>query len=120
MEPLQILQDATGRGRVPVEAIREARAKRDGTVPLLLHDIDEFIATGRTGIGEDALFLAFHLLGEWRETTAYRPLANLMRLPSDALESVLGDAVTITAQRVMAAVFDGDPAPLHAIVLDEA
>jgi hypothetical protein len=119
MDPLQILQALNERGRLPVEAIREARAKREAIVPLVLQDIDEFIATGRTRIGEDALFLAFHLLGEWRETTAYRPLANLLRLPGDALESVLGDAVTMTAHRVMAAVFDGDPAPLHAIVRDE-
>jgi hypothetical protein len=120
MEPLQILQALNERGRLPVEAIREARAKREVIVPLLLQDIDEFIATGRTRIGEDALFVALHLLGEWRERAAYRPLANLMRLPSDALESVLGDAATVTAHRVIAAVFDGDPAPLHAIIRDEA
>jgi hypothetical protein len=120
MEPLQILQALNERGRLPVEAIREARARRDVIVPLVLQDIDEFVATGRSRIGEDALFVAFHLLGEWRETAAYRPLANLMRLPGDALESVLGDATTVTAHRVMAAVFDGDPAPLHAVIRDEA
>jgi hypothetical protein len=120
MDPLQILQALNERGRLPVEPIHEARAKREAIVPLVLQEIDEFIATGRTRIGEDALFVAFHLLGEWRETTAYRPLANLMRLPSDALESVLGGAITATAHRVMAAVFDGDPAPLHAIIRDEA
>jgi hypothetical protein len=120
MDPLQILQALNERGRLPVEAIREARAKREVIVPLVLQEIDELIATGSTGIGEDALFLAFHLLGEWRETAAYRPLANLLRLPNDALESVLGDAKTVTAHRVMAAVFDGDTAPLHAIIREEA
>jgi hypothetical protein len=120
MDPLQILQALNERGRLPVEPIREARAKRDVIVPLVLQEIDDFIATGRTRIGEDALFVAFHLLGEWRETAAYRPLANLLRLPGDTLESVLGDATTVTAHRVMAAVFDGDPAPLHAIIRDEA
>jgi hypothetical protein len=120
MDPLQILQALNERGRFPVEAIREARAKREAIVPLILQEVDEFIATGRTRIGDDALFLAFHLLGEWRETAACRPFANLLRLPGDALESVLGDATTETAPRVMAAVFDGDPAPLHAIIHDEA
>ena len=120
MDPLQILQALNERGRLPVEPIREARAKREVIVPLVLQEIDEFIATGRTRIGEDALFLAFHLLGEWRETAAYRPLASLLRLPSDTLEAVLGDAKTVTTHRVMTAVFDGDPAPLHAIIRDEA
>src|SRR6266705_6896614 len=92
MQPLQILQALNERGRLPVEAIGEARAKREAIVPLVLRDIDEFIATGRTRIGEGALFLAFHLLGEWRETAAYRPLANLLRLPADGADSVLGDA----------------------------
>jgi hypothetical protein len=119
MDPLQILQALNERGRFPVEAIREARAQREMIVPLVLQEIDEFIATGRTRIGEDALFVAFHLLGEWRETAAYRPFANLLRLPGDALELVLGDATTVTAHRVMTAVFDGDPAPLHAIIRDE-
>jgi uncharacterized protein len=120
MDPLQILQALNERGRLPVEAICEAREKREAIVPLMLREIDEFIATGHTRTGEEALFLAFHLLGEWRETAAYRPLANLLRLPGDALELVLSDAKTETAHRVMAAVFDGDPALLHAIIRDEA
>jgi Protein of unknown function (DUF1186) len=43
-----------------------------------------------------------------------------LRRPSDALEPILGDAKTVTAHRVMASVFDGDPDPLHKIVRDEA
>ena len=120
MEPLQILQALNEQGRLPVEAIRAARSKRGAIVPLVLQEVDEFIANGRTQIGEDALFLAFHLLGEWRETAAYRPFASLLRLPRDMVDSVLGDATTLTAHRVMAAVFDGDPAPLHDIIHDEA
>jgi hypothetical protein len=116
MEPLQILEALNERGRLPVEAINAARAARDAIVPLMLQDIEEYIATGRTQIGEDALFLAFHLLGEWRETRAYRPLARLLALPRDQVEAILGDAITVTAHRVMVAVFDGDPAPLHAII----
>jgi uncharacterized protein len=61
----------------------------------------------------------FHLLGEWREKAAYLPLARFLRLPSDALDAVIGDAVTTTSHRVMAAVFDGDPQPLYDIVFDE-
>jgi L-asparaginase II len=31
---------------------------------------------------------------------------------------ILGDAITATTHRVMAAVFDGDPQPLYEIILD--
>jgi hypothetical protein len=64
------------------------------------------------------LFFIFHLLGEWREKTAHRPLARLLRCPADEADAVLGDAAAETCHRVMAAVFDGDPQPLYDIILD--
>jgi hypothetical protein len=45
-------------------------------------------------------------------------LAVFLRLPRDILDTILGDAITVTSHRVMAAVFDGDPAPLHEIIRD--
>ena len=39
--------------------------------------------------------------------------------PGDMVDSVLGDATTLTAHRVMAAVFDGDPQPLYDVILNE-
>ena len=52
-----------------------------------------------------------------------RPIGRLQTCcgcPAMRSKSVLGDAKTVTAHRVMAAVFDGDTAPLHAIIRDEA
>ena len=64
------------------------------------------------------LFFGFHLLGEWRETSAYRPMARLLRGDPEELEEILGDAITETVDRVMAAVFDGDPEPMFDVILD--
>ncbi len=64
------------------------------------------------------LFFIFHLLGEWRDKAAYRPLARLLRCPEHELNAILGDGITSTSHRVMAAVFDGDPQPLYEIILD--
>ena len=64
------------------------------------------------------LFFIFHLFGEWREKAAYRPLVRLLRCREHELNAILGDAITSTSHRVMAAVFDGDPDPLYQIVLD--
>src|SRR4029077_4203364 len=58
------------------------------------------------------------LLGEWREKSAYRPLACLLRLPGEEVNAIIGDGITTTGHRVMAAVFDGDPDPLYQIILD--
>ena len=54
------------------------------------------------------------LLGEWRDTAAYRPLARLLALEEEEVEGILGDVVPETVPRIMAPVFDGDPPPLYA------
>jgi hypothetical protein len=100
---------------LPVDAILEADANRAAMVPLILRAIDRPADNEST---RNVLFFAFHLLGQWRETSAYRPLAAFLRRPTDDIEPILGDATTETSHRVMAAVFDGDPEPLYEIILD--
>src|SRR5262249_23523175 len=65
------------------------------------------------------IFFIFHLLGSWREKSAYRLLAQLLSLPGDELDRVLGGAITETSHCVMAAVFDGEPQPLYDVILNE-
>ncbi len=77
--------------------------------------------TGRPSVSptvQNALFFIFHLLGEWREKSAYRPLAKLLRRPADEIDAIFGGATTETSHRVMAAVFDGDPQPLYDVILE--
>jgi hypothetical protein len=103
---------------LPVEALRAAGADRASAVPIFLDAIAQIQVPNGTAIPPDAIFLVFHLLGEWREKSAYRPLAMLLRCPPDQVDLVFGGAVTETTHRVMAAVFDGDPDPLYQIILD--
>jgi len=116
MDATQILHEFATAESMPVDAIRAARENRAAVAPAFVQAVEQFVAG--EDADADALFLVFHLLGEWREKSAYRPLAALLRLPDDELEDVLGDATAQTSHRVMAAVFDGDPAPLHAIIRD--
>jgi hypothetical protein len=116
----QILEGLNDPDGLPVEAIEAARANRDAVVAAVLKEIESVVASGDMRIGANALFVAVHLLGEWRETTAYRPLASFLRLPGDTVEEILGDAISETIHKVMASVFGGDPGPLHAIILDPA
>lgn len=117
MDPLQVIEELGVPGRLPIEAIRAAQADRDTMVPLFLRTIDDFLEL-RGPVDPNALFFIFHLLGEWREKSAYWSLAVLLRLPGDVLDTILGDCITETTHRVMAAVFDGDPDPLYQIVRD--
>ena len=112
----QIL-DQLGSGKgLPVDAIRAADAHRAAMVPVLLRAFDQSASAGPSM--QDSLFIAFHLLGQWRERSAYRPLAAFLRRPE--VEPILGDATTVTCHRVMAGVFDGDPNPLYDVILDPA
>jgi hypothetical protein len=116
MDPAQIVQSLNVRNRIPVEAIHAADADRPAAVAAFLHAIDLHMSPGGTPIPVDALFFMFHLLGEWREKSAYRPLARLLRRPPDEIRSIFGTGETL--HRVMAAVFDGDPEPLYEIIRD--
>jgi hypothetical protein len=108
-----IRQLGSGEG-IPTEAIRAATADRATVTPLLLDAIERCEPNGE--VEEDGLFIAFHLLGQWREKSAYRTLARFLRRPD--VESIIGDATTETSHKVMANVFDGDPRPIYDIIQD--
>jgi hypothetical protein len=118
MDAAQILDRLAFQERLPVEAIRAAEADRTSAVPIFVDAIEQCLSPGGNLFAQDALFFIFHLLGEWREKSAYRPLARLLRRPPDDVDSIFGDAVTETTHRVMAGVFDGDPGPLYDVILD--
>ena len=120
MDATQILDELASIDGLPAEAIEAARANRAALVPAFIRRIEQFVADDEIPADADALFVVFHLLGEWREKSAYRPMAALLRLPPEELDDLLGDAVDRTAHRVMAAVFDGDPMPLYDIIRDPA
>jgi uncharacterized protein len=67
---------------------------------------------------ENLLFWGIHVLGAAREERAFRPLMRLLRLSSDRLDELLGDATTETLQRIVAGVFDGNPQELIAVIAD--
>jgi Protein of unknown function (DUF1186)/SEC-C motif len=119
MDAAEILNQLTHAEDLPKAALRAATAQRTQMVPVFLNEIDSYLALGSTDRAKPTpLFFIFHLLGEWREKAAYRPLARLLRCREHEVNAILGDGITSTSHRVMAAVFDGDPQPLYEIILD--
>jgi hypothetical protein len=119
MDVLEVVEALSEWEGLPVDAVRAAQANRETMTPVFLRSIDKFLSMEEESVAPDALFFMFHLLGEWREKSAYWPLAVLLRLPPDILDTILGGAITETSHRVMASVFDGDPEPLYDIIRDE-
>jgi hypothetical protein len=118
MDAAQLLGQLAFQERLPVEAIRAASADRARAAPIFVHAIEQFVSPDGDRTAKDSLFFIFHLLGDWREKSAYRPLARLMRCSRDDVDEIFGGAITETTHRVMAAVFDGDPGPLYEVILD--
>src|SRR5271165_3987007 len=118
MDAAQILDQLGQLDRLPGEAIRAADADRASAAPMFLDTIERYLSEGGGTSTQNAIFFMFHLLGQWREKAAYRPLARLLRRPPDEVDEIFGGAITETTHRVMAAVFDGDPQPLYGVILD--
>ena len=120
MEPSAILDQLIKSEDLPREALRAATERRAEMVPLLVAKIESYIGTGEVDpTAQPQLFFIFHLLGTWQEAAAYRSLARMLRCHPEDVEAAIGGAITETAHKIMAAVFDGDPQPLHDIILDE-
>lgn len=120
MDAAEILDRLSHTEALPIGALRTASTRRREMAPVFLQVIDCYLAREPRERAEarPPLFFIFHLLGEWREKSAYRSLARLLRCPAHELDALLGDAITTTTHRVMAAVFDGDPQPLFDIIHD--
>jgi hypothetical protein len=119
MDVPQIIDELTHTKGLPRAALSAATERRAEVVPVFLQEIERYLAADAEGRkAPTPLFFAFHLLGQWREHAAYRPLARLLRCRTDDLEHLFDDALTETAHRVMAAVFDGDPQPLYGVILE--
>jgi hypothetical protein len=119
MDAAAILHELTYATDLPREALQAASAQRLALVPKFLGLIEDYLGREPAARARRTpLFFVFHLLGEWREKTAYRPLARLLRCPADEADTIFGDATAETCHRVMAGVFDGDPQPLYEIILD--
>jgi hypothetical protein len=117
MDAAKLVAQLAYPGELPVEAIQTARAHRTDVAPVFVETIENFVS-GADRSTIDSIWVIFHLLGEWREKSAYRTFAGLMRGPDEDIAEIFASTEGDTVHRVMAAVFDGDPAPLYEVIRD--
>ncbi len=97
----EIIRSFAESEEVPEAAIRAALAARsafvDKAVPLV-----ERIAAGRSSDVEDrSMTVLMHVLGEIGDGRAFTPLMRVLKLPTEELDRLLGDAVTETLGSVL-------------------
>ncbi|MBN1604993.1 MAG: DUF1186 domain-containing protein [Polyangiaceae bacterium] len=108
-------------GRFPKRAIEQAVEQREAVTPELLRVLEEVAADpGSFAQREDYMLhlFAMHLLAQFREKRAYRPIVTIFSAPGDVPDRLAGDTVTEGLKQILGSVYDGDPEPLHGLVED--
>lgn len=112
-------------GEIPRQAIEEARARRDEMIPAFIAEIEK-AAEPRPEPSDDPdedlepspLLIIVRLLAEWEVKEAYRPVCALLHGDEEELEWIFGDTLE-EFRAILPLLFDGDTAPIEAVVLDE-
>jgi hypothetical protein len=108
----------------PTEALAEVATQAARHAPRCLELLHETVARARAGdetvLDESRVHLAVVLLACWRDTRAWEPMLQLLQLPWDTVDALLGDALHETVSRALAAVCPGDLTPLEALLHDES
>ena len=123
MTPEQIFTALAEAEGLPRDAMIAAGEHREEMIPVFLDLIHRLRRATPDSVAEDdlsAFLFAFFLLGEWRDTRAYRPLTTLLRHDPEFLELLLGDALTEGTARVIAGVCDSDLQPIFEAIEDSA
>lgn len=117
-EILAALCDATS--PYPRQAMEAAIAQREVMTPLLLAAIETTAADPAAAIEsmDQQPTLPLFLLAQFREKRAFRPLIRMVSNPDHSAFQLLGDYVTEDLGRLLASVYDGDPAPLAGMIQD--
>ncbi|GJD76702.1 DUF1186 domain-containing protein [Methylobacterium goesingense] len=104
---------------LPFSEMRVALAEPDTIADAVLDAIVR-AADGAELEDPDAnlLFWGLHVLAGARDTRVFEPLARLLRLDGEILDLLFGDALTETMTKILVSVFDGDIAPLGALLVD--
>ena len=105
--------------KFPKAALREIIARKDEMIPHLLAVLESAHANPAEYLDGPRVMLptyAAYLLAQFRETRAYRPLLALLNLEGDLAKQLFGDSITEDMHNIVACVFDGDEAPLRALI----
>lgn len=102
----------------PEEAFKEAVARREECIPILLEVLEWTVAHGEE-LPDDYMLheCALRLLAQFRETRAFESALRLARHPLAA--DLLGDTLSADMGCLLASVSGGDSEPICTLIVDE-
>ncbi len=119
----EILDEWNQEGPLSPDTLREAAALREEITPHLIEILERATADTEHYVKDtacDAHLCALFMLAQFREPSACAAVANFCRMRPDLLDELIDDLVTEDLARILAAVCDGDTAPIRALIEDTA
>ena len=123
METAEILhQFERATGKFARAAVQGAVAHREDITPELLRILEDTVDRAAE-LGTDGDYMAhlyaMFLLGQFRETRAYPLVVRFASLPSDLLDSLCSDFLTMDLGRVLASVCGGELEGIQSVIENE-
>jgi len=108
------------RGVSPTKAYEVLINQQHESTPRLLQLLKEAIERhDRTGDYYVAHIHALLLLSQFKEKKAYPLVIELLNLPIDSIDRLIADMLTETIPKIIASIYDGNPEPLFAILVNK-
>lgn len=119
MDDEAIIQELSTSLHLPKVALREVLQRPELVAPETLRLLERAASGAEPEAPESSLmFWGLHVLAHARDVRALPPLLRLLREDGDTVDAYLGDAVTTTLAKMVASLFDGEPEPIFALILD--
>jgi len=109
-------------GRFPMQAMQAAIEQREAITPELLRVVEAIAANPIEAAKREDYMLpvfALYLLAQFREQRAYPAIVKMFSAPGETSYDLVGDTVTEGLKKILASVYDGNPAPLHGLIENE-
>ena len=107
------------KGRFPRKALERLVARKDEAIPLLLRTLDEVLQDPEIATEDEDYMLhlySLYLLAQFREKKAFPKILELISLPPDDVDFMLGDTLTESLQNILYSTYDGDLNLLQGVI----
>jgi Protein of unknown function (DUF1186)/SEC-C motif len=121
MSPAEVLaQLSKDQTSHPLDALAAADEHRAALVEPLLAAVERCLEEPYLSTAEDLNLFSYavYLFAKWREARAYPSVVRWLSLPEEEPFVIAGDVVTQDGARILAAVSNGDLAPIKALILN--
>lgn len=107
------------RGIIPVKAYQVLAAHKEEVTPVLIQLVKDAIQHRKaTGDYYVAHIHAILLLSQFKEKKAYPLVIEVLNLPVELIDRLIGDMLTEIIPKIILSIYDGNPEPLFELLIN--